>query len=399
MRYYFTFILFFIFLTSKCQNDKFYQFSKDILSNSRNISQDLSFISLFKLSQEYDEKESYHKYTPLSSQDSLKFLKYKPRNAKKYIIEQAKNKQIVMINEAHYDPMHRAFTYSLLKELYDLGFRYFGAETFSHYDTLLNQRGYPVTRTGYFTNEPVFGELVRYALELGYTLFPYEDTSKVDNGYTKKISPNGDTLIFYNSKFRDEIQAKFITKILEKDPKAKILIHAGYGHICEYDTTSMGYFVKKYSGIDPLTIGQTNMIEKLNKKHENPYYSLCKITEPTVFVDSSNKAFVYQKNCFDVTIFSPPTTYQSGRPDWLSLNGIRKPVYLDFKNEMETTPCLVFAYYESEYKKNKQNAVPADVIEIDDLNNKIPLFLKPGDYIIVTKTDKGVINSFNYNVN
>jgi hypothetical protein len=43
-----------------------------------------------------------------------------------------------------------------------------------------NYRRKPITKldayTGYYASEPIAGELVRKALELGYTLVPYEDT-------------------------------------------------------------------------------------------------------------------------------------------------------------------------------------------------------------------------------
>lgn len=47
-------------------------------------------------------------------------------------------------------------------------------------DTLLNERGYPLLSSGYYTQEPQFGNLVREALRIGYELFPYETQVRGD---------------------------------------------------------------------------------------------------------------------------------------------------------------------------------------------------------------------------
>ena len=96
-------------------------------------------------------------------------------DARRYIHFRARNERVVMINEAHDKPLHRAFTLSLLAGLYQEGFRYLAMEMLNNYPghslTRVN------TRTGYYTGEPVAGELVRGALALGYTLVSAEDTA------------------------------------------------------------------------------------------------------------------------------------------------------------------------------------------------------------------------------
>jgi len=168
-------------------------------------------------------------------------------NAAIYVAGRALDAQVVMINEAHDKPLHRAFTYSLLDQLYQQGFRYLAMEMLGNSGTSslkeLNNT------TGYYAQEPVAGELIRKAISLGYTLVPYEDTAL--QGHT--------------SQQRDSIQAANIYKILQKDPKARILVHAGYGHISEVklgdEMIPMGMAFKKLSGIDPLTVNQTNFTE------------------------------------------------------------------------------------------------------------------------------------------
>lgn len=129
-------------------------------------------------------------------------------SARNYIHFAARERQVVMINEAFAKPLHRAFTLSLLADFYRMGFRYLALEML---DNFSNQRlGSVGMHSGYFVCEPVAGELMREALKLGYTLVSYEDT----------LAP------VHTANQRDSMQAANIYKVLQKDPKAKILVHA-----------------------------------------------------------------------------------------------------------------------------------------------------------------------------
>ena len=52
----------------------------------------------------------------------------------------------------------------------------FAAETLNVSDGSLQTRGYPTLRTGHYIAEPVYADLVRTALHLGYKVIPYECT-------------------------------------------------------------------------------------------------------------------------------------------------------------------------------------------------------------------------------
>lgn len=94
-------------------------------------SSDLSFIGLYKEAlQEWDKSKLYKK--TISKEDSIEFInKYKPVDAKNFIIEKAKKNRVLIFNEAHYNPRHRVFVTSLLKDLKETGYTFFAAETFS----------------------------------------------------------------------------------------------------------------------------------------------------------------------------------------------------------------------------------------------------------------------------
>ena len=196
-------------------------------------------------------------------------------DARKFISFLSKTNKVIMINEAHNKPLHRAFIISLLGDLYKKGFRYLAMETLNNY------ANHQLTRlnslTGHYTCEPVGGELVRLALETGFKLVSYEDTLAYK----------------HNASQRDSIQAENIYRVIKNDTAARIFVLAGYGHIAErsFDLSyrPMGMVFKKISGIDPLTIDQTDMTEESNFEYGRilyrdyiqkicNYYSFCCFT-------------------------------------------------------------------------------------------------------------------------
>jgi hypothetical protein len=229
-------------------------------------------------------------------------------SAQKFITEIAVRYHFVLINEAHYSSQNRAFTKSLLKPLWDRGYRYLALETLSDYDSLLLQRGYPINNTGYYTKESAFGNLVREAIQIGYRLIPYEFGS--DNG-----------------NLRDSIQAlNIVTRTIQKDSIGKVLVHAGYGHIFESGdrlTKPMGFQLKRLVKSEILTIDQETMTELNDEQKVHPYYKYVinnyKPDFPVVAVDQNNYPLVDPINSFgiDIQVYHPQTVYINERPKWL----------------------------------------------------------------------------------
>ena len=309
----------------------------------------------------------------LSSGESIYFSHFKPQNAIDYITEKAKTEKIIIINEAHQQPMHRVFTESLLQILYDNGFRYFGLETLGYIDTLLNERKYPVLSSGTYSVEPQYGNLIRRALKIGFYVFPYETRSYGD--------PNQ----------REIDQANNIKKILIKDSTAKILIHCGFGHNIEsYYSASMEYVMagrlKEYTGIDPLAINQVALTESSSPDFDNPYFKQINLDYDAVFVDSNGSAFCGDQwyKTVDMFVYHPRTKWMYGRPNWV-FNNDKTPVPIVSKIKLKF-PCLVFAYKDDE---DINTAVPVDVIELKSENDDRYLSLYKGGYTIVVKNKQG----------
>lgn len=355
--------------------DKFNAAGKERVFNE-NLSHYLCFAGDYKAALQY----SLYNYDtlPANTQQQikeevkgLKTLQY--ADARQYILGMAAQTKVVMINEAHQKPQHRAFSYSLLEGLYQAGYRYLAMEAFSNYDTFKIKQ--PDISTGHFIAEPVAAEMVRKAVELGFTLVRYEDTAAYRHSGSQ----------------RDAIQAATIYSILQKDPAAKILVHAGYAHIAETAFSTgyipMGAAFKKLSGIDPLTIDQTDLTEGSSFEYGRLYYNELMrqfpINYPAIAMQKNKLLNLLEGEGYDLTVIHPPTQYINQRPNWLSLNGERKEVVVQ---PTERLLFFVQAYYAHEYNDTTLNQkIPADQTYIMADNGYYSLYLKKGNYKLVLR--------------
>jgi hypothetical protein len=308
---------------------------------------------------------------------------YRPRGAVDFLAAAAGSARVVMVNEAHHDPRHRAFTRALLVALRARGFRYFAAETLSHADTALQSRGYPVPRSGAYLGEPVFGDLVRTALQLGYTVVPYEARDPRTG--------------------REQAQAQNLAGIFARDPHARIVVQAGWDHVNESGQLSgsapMAAQFRQLTGIDPLTVDQTVMTERASREYEHPLYDRVlareRITRPTVFVAPDGSPWTLEPGKRDVTVFHPRAVYRRGRPTWLEMDGVRTRVPLPPGICGTATRCLVHARIESE----APNAIPMDQVEVVRGAAVPDLLLRPGAYRVEVEDAAGTpITSFHRQV-
>ena len=328
-----------------------------------------------------DEGRQWRTYK--GRQDDPKQLEgYKPIDGLKAILQMSDSAQIILINESHNVPQHRAFTYELLKALRQKGFTHFATETLSEKDTGLNERGYPTKATGFYTVEPVYGDLVRNAHKLGFRVVPYD--------WVGEYTPDN----------REQGQAKnLFERILKNNPKAKILVHAGYDHINETGTLvgakTMAQRLREITGIDPLTIDQTVMTEHSAPEYEHPLYRYVmetnRISRPSIFRNEKGGLWTLEKGKRDLTLITPRSVYKNGRPTWLRLGGDRKPYKLP-KNICETAArCLVRARVAGE----STDAVPIDQVEVVAKRGIPALMLPIGEYVLEVKdaADKMLMTS------
>ena len=307
-------------------------------------------------------------YAP-SQKDSIQNL-YRMAPAVAYIAEASKATQIVIINEAHHNSAHRVFTTSLLQELYNTGYRNLGLEALGNgkdLDPSLMDRGHPVQKTGFYTKDPQFGNMIRTAIAIGYSVFAYEQTSNV------------------NGKEREIEQAKNITKHIDQKPNEKFLIHCGFAHVLEgeyprWEKTMAGR-IKEYTGLDPLTIDQTIYSERSTPELNKPFLNALEVKETAVLLDKDNKPYRYERGATwaDIAVFHPNTTYIDNRPNWLFSNG-NKNVSVNLEDIDIEFPVMVLAFKESE---DINTAIPVDIAEVARAADSCNLALEEGTYQMV----------------
>lgn len=321
-----------------------------------------------------DESRSWWKPEPDITASPID--KARPQNALDVIGSIADRRQVIMINEEHDTPMHRAFTARLLPVLYKKGFRYFAPETIV--DEQINQRGYATHKSGFYQSDPVYADLVRTAIRLGFKIVPYDLSPDCENP-----PDNSD----YCQDVRERGQAQNLyDRILKNDPKAKILVHVGRTHNQKTKLEKwalMGWHFKQISGIDPFTIDQTQMSERSRPEFERALfrYAVAKwnFKEPTVFQVAEEK--YWSSSSYDLTIFHPRTIYKEGRPTWLEMGGARKSLALYGTVENQTAKpflpqtggtFLVQAFVAGE----PNDAIPVDQIIVADAK-KAPVLMLP----------------------
>lgn len=312
------------------------------------------------------------------------------------IPELAKNYRAVFFNEAHNIPLTRTLTVQLLAQLRAEGFNYFAAETVDQADVRLQSRGYPTSKTGFYTEEPICAEMVRTALKLGYKVIGYDALSDA----------TGDA--------RQAAQARNIYRqVFKNDPDAKLVLNAGYGHIQESGVfqggLSMTQHLEKRHHIDVLTVEQTVLYGHPTTSDDHPYYAAAmrqlNPKEPLVFISKAGQPWSLRPG-YDVSVWFPPEIIRRGRPTWLALRGARKPYYASGEPCMQQFPCLI----EARYRNEGDDAIPADRLVLDPVPlNASPsqhlssdarppfseLYLRPGKYR-VTYTDMNATRLYAY---
>ena len=312
---------------------------------------------------------------------------YTARPALEAIPELARNYRAVFFNEAHNIPLTRTLTVQLLGKLRAEGCNYFAAETLYQTDTGLQKRGYPTLESGFYTEEPIYAEMVRTALKLGFKVIAYETLSDA----------SGD--------IREAEQARNIYRqVFKDDPNARLVLDAGYAHIQKSGVylggSSMAEHLHKLTGIDPLSVEQTMLYPHPSASDDHPYYApivkQLQPQEPIVFLDKAGKPWSLRQG-YDVSVIFPPQKTLRNRPTWLSLGGERKPYFVNSERCNHTFPCLV----EARYADEGEDAIPADrlvldpvplnAVTIDRISNGLlgpssELYLRPGKYKL-TYTD------------
>lgn len=293
------------------------------------------------------------------------------------ILEAAREHRAVFFNESHGEVRSRAAIFPLLAPLRAQGFTHLALEALastdahdrtsescrdaSMLDDGLQRRGYPIVRSGYYTQEPVFAELVREALRLGFELVAY-DTYVPGNTIAQ----------------REQNQADNLACLFKSNPDAKLVVVAGFSHIGESEDFwvpggAMAYRFKKATGIDPLTISTTTLIGGSAKDYRYPVGR-----SDSVFTLRNEHGSNHAKPEFDWTLFIPATVNRDANAEsLLTLAGTRVPTRISARLCRHSFPCLI----EARATVESSDAIASDRCVLRArITRSCILFLRPGSH-------------------
>jgi hypothetical protein len=292
------------------------------------------------------------------------------------IVREARDRQIVILNEAHTVARHRAFATLVALELRKLGFEYLAMETLSPRADMagLAARRYPIVSDGHYSNEPFFGDFIRQALAVGYKPVAYErvfDESFAALDMFDKVSS------------REEAQAQnIVDRVLAKNPQARILVFVGHGHVAKGTVDMngrpqawMAERLRQKAGVDPLCIDQTEAVLQRHIERD-------RILAERVFPEVDADAFVLESKAtprrywsgggVDMRVWHRPEVIVDGRPHWLSMNGYRTARAIPAELLPKQGRRLLQALVEGE----SADAVPVDQVLVT-AGEKPPVFMLP----------------------
>lgn len=310
-----------------------------------------------------------------------------PEPAVPAILRAAQGRRVVMVNEAHHVPQGRVLTLELLRGLYDQGFRYLAVEAVGlGAGEALAAAGHPTLATGTYTREPVFGDLLRQAVGMGWAVVPYD-------AYPVGCRPTPDDPNRCGT-LRDSMAAEAIAAAtFDRDPDARVLVHAGYSHVVKVPrpggTQWLGAWLAR-RGLDPLSVDQTEMRERGSPEAEPAEFARADALGwlaggPVVLRTADGGWYRSAAEGFgsvDMQVFTPRAGVVAGRADWLFGRAGRRAVPLAGLLPAPLPdgggPFLVQAFVAGE----PEDAVPHDQVVVRG-GTTPALALRPGRYRIV----------------
>ncbi|MCX2862570.1 hypothetical protein OOZ63_12040 [Paucibacter sp. PLA-PC-4] len=290
------------------------------------------------------------------------------------ILREAATRQIVILNEAHHVPMHRAFSMRLARELRKLGFEYLACEAFTRGRD--PNVGVVERSSGAYLQDPVFAEFIREARRDGWKLVAYE--ADVDS------SVQGLERI----RQREQGQARnLVEQVLARQPSARIFVHVGYGHALETpqplgqgrgSVLLMAGELKQMTGVDPLSIDQSMTYAHSDPARELSSYraalALQDGLEPFVLrkLDGSARLLQLTPDAVDLQVIHPPYTLVSGRPSWLVSWAQRRPFPVPDAWLPTQGRRLIYAVHQG----HPAQAIPADIV-IAEAGKAAPALMLP----------------------
>lgn len=287
-----------------------------------------------------------------------------------WLAEHAGKFDLVMVNEAHNQPLSRALVYQMLPVMRRLGFSILALEALPDKATTdwINRHGYVPDEApyGYYLREPIEGEVVGEAKRLGFTLANYD--------------------VFSHAREQDE--ARNLARILKQYPGRKVLVVAGYDHIRRMDGRMAellpGFYGKPFLSIDQLGKGNDVMNDVCIPDSPSGHG-----VKPGTL---ASMRWMPGGRGTDITVWRTATddlSRAAGAGDeWLTLGGERWRYRFDTVEGCgKPGICLV----EARHADEPADAVPADRYLALGSESSADLYLRNGRYVVTYRDARGTV--------
>ena len=276
------------------------------------------------------------------------------------------NHRIVILNEKHHYPIHRAFAELLLLALERKGFRHLAAETFTEMREPPDLR-YPNIYLGNYSREPMFGNFVRRALSMGFKLVHYEYHGEGTDIASRELGQ------------AKNLVERFFSKTSDQE---KLFVYVGYSHVREKQNASthglMAQRLKEITGIDPLTIDQV----VLRQSEAIDKVSIA-MAEGNLWQPPGDEGAV------DVYIAYPEYGPKLDNDIAERLNRTR----FDYVIDEFPTPYVVELHATDEYQESNGTSIPFNIhlVENPVVLHRYSYLYSGNRYVLVYKDAKGMV--------
>jgi hypothetical protein len=321
-------------------------------------------------------------HAKITAQVATMVADFEARDALATIVEQARNRRIVILNEAHPVSRHRAFATLLALELRKQGFDHLAVETLTAHAperiAELQRRGYPLVEDGHYSREPLFGDFLRRSLAAGYKLVAYEHAGIYSAEYAQLTAVERQIQ-------REEGQARNIMdRVFAVNPRARVFIYVGHGHVNKGITDFDGRMIalmaerlREKSGTEPLCIDQTTPTRPaLAERDRLLMDKVFELSSGDSIAMASKHGTFWNGGKVDMQVWHRPAVLRQGREHWLAMDGYRRARAIPVKLLPHEGRRLIQAFVAGE----SPDAVPMDQVMVTAGEAPPVLMLPRGRY-------------------